>query len=938
MKKLLPLFTGPSRYLGTEPGSVHKDPAKVEGRLALAFPDMYEVGMSYLGQKILYGIVNSRDNLWAERVFAPDREVGDILRRHNEPLCTLESDTPLSKMDAVAFHITHELCYTNILYMLDLGGIPLMAVGRDENDPIVMAGGGCVFNAEPVAPFFDLMILGDGEEVLPEVMELIAQGRKAGTPRGEIVKELRHVPGVYVPSLFASRGRGKAPEPLLADYTRVEKRIVVDMESCEFPTNHIVPFASAVHNRLAVEIARGCTRGCRFCQAGMIYRPARERSPETLDRLIAQGLEQTGYEDLSFLSLSTGDYSALEELFTQSFERCRSEQVAISLPSLRVGSVSERIMGLMASIRRTGATLAPEAGSQRLRDVINKGITEQALVEHVKKLFDRGWQQVKLYFMIGLPTETPEDIEAILDLCLKVRDCAGKYDKRLQVTAAVSPFVPKSHTPFQWERQIDMDEVRQRVGYLKDLFRPHKRLQLRSHLPEMSFLEGFFSRGDRSLAPVVLRAYDKGALFTSWKDHMRLAPWLEAMEAEGLDPMDFLAARDEDGPLPWDHLSCGVTKKFLLTELHRSRAVKLTDDCRYLACRNCGVCNLDGRESELASQAQGVEIRPRVVCSQRDQDDASGGAAHQTEALAQEGLDSADEVVQPVPPAADRSVAAKDESGGPECATTAEAPGISGDALPTEASPTETAPGTAPAAPELVPQDAGQQRAKGGRPLPPDIGELSDKACHYRIWHAKLEETRFLSPIELQSLIGHLLRRAKIPVSFSAGFHPLPRVSFGRALPVGVASEREWFDVYLRRELGPQELAERLMPHMPEGFQLLMVETLPISKKFTHSVAEDYLLEFHEDFDIVAARRGEWEAVLELESMPWTRMTKKGERTTDIRALIAQAEPEGMKAMALRFNWTDKYLSPLRIVELVNPDLSPERYMLTKMRQWMHLP
>ncbi|BBD09042.1 TIGR03960 family B12-binding radical SAM protein [Desulfovibrio ferrophilus] len=912
MKNLLPLFTGPSRYLGTEPGSVHKDPSKVEGRLALAFPDMYEVGMSYLGQKILYGIVNSRDNLWAERVFAPDREAGQILQRHNEPLCTLESDTPLGKMDAVAFHITHELCYTNILYMLDLARIPLMAVGRGEDDPIIMAGGGCAFNAEPVAPFFDLMMIGDGEESLPEVMEIIAKARKAGTPREEIIKDLRHVPGVYVPSLFATQGQGKALKPLLDDYTKIEKRIVADMEHCEFPTNHIVPYAEVVHNRLAVEIARGCTRGCRFCQAGMIYRPARERSPESLDQLIAKGLEQTGYEDLSFLSLSTGDYSALEELFSQSFERCRSEQVAISLPSLRVGSVSERVMGLMASIRRTGATLAPEAGSQRLRDVINKGITEQALVEHVKKLFDRGWQQVKLYFMIGLPTETPEDIEAILDLCLKVRDCAGPRDKRLQVTAAVSPFVPKPHTPFQWERQIDMEEVRQRVNYLKDLFRPHKRVKMRYHLPEMSYLEGFFSRGDRSLAPVVLRAYDKGALFASWKDHLRLEPWLEAMEEEGLDPKDYLAERDVDAPLPWDHLTCGVTKKFLLTELKRSREGKLTDDCRYLACRNCGVCNFDGRESELVKQAADAEIKPRVVCSERDQSDASGGAAHQTGVQTEEpettvAADIATTGAQDFP-------AATDDAGVIECA----------DPVGKSSTP--------------APQERSQQRGQGGRPLPPDIGELSDKACHYRIWHSKLEETRFLSPIELQSFIGRILRRAKIPVSYSAGFHPLPRVSFGRALSVGVASEREWFNVFLRREMGPQELAEHLMPYLPEGFNLLMVETLSMSKKQKQAVAEDFVLEYLEDSDIVAARCGEWAEVMARESMPWTRMTKKGERTTDIRPLIAQAEPEGMKSMSLRFDWTDKYLSPLRIVELVNPDLPPERFRLTKMRQWMHLP
>ncbi|WP_461210989.1 TIGR03960 family B12-binding radical SAM protein [Desulfocurvus sp. DL9XJH121] len=875
MKKLLPLFTGPSRYLGTEPGTVRKDPDAVRARLALAFPDLYEVGMSYLGQKILYAAVNAREDLWAERVFAPDHDVARVLSERGEPLCTLESDTPLSAMHAVAFHITHELCYTNILYMLDLGGIPLESAARGEHDPIVMAGGGCTFNAEPVAPFLDLMVLGDGEEILPEVMGRIADGREAGTPRAELVASLRDIPGVYVPALFAPVD-GATPTPLVPGYERVEKRIVADLDACDFPTRHITPFAGAVHDRLAVEIARGCTRGCRFCQAGIIYRPARERSPETLDRIIERGLAETGYEDLSFLSLSTGDYSGLEELFTRSFERCSAEQVAISLPSLRVGSVSERIMGLMASIRRTGATLAPEAGSQRLRDVINKGITEEALVEHVQKLFAHGWQQVKLYFMLGLPTETDADMEAILDLCLKVRDCAGPGIKRLQVTAAVSPFVPKPHTPFQWERQLGMDEVRARVDLLRELFRPYKRLKLRWHMPEMSWLEGVFSRGDRRLAPVVRRAYEKGALFASWKDHLDLAPWREALAEEGIDPEPFLGARDPEGSLPWDHLSSGVTKRFLLTERSRALDAKLTDDCRYNACRNCGVCNFDGRASELSRQAGTLDIRPRVARETRDQADATGGSGHQTAAE-----------------------------------------------LP-----------AAPAAP--APQ--APAKSQGGRPKPPDIGELSDKAGHFRVWHTKVGELRFLSQIELQSLLERIMRRARIPVSFSAGFHPLPRVSFGRALPVGVASEAEWFNLFVRKPMDPLELGRALDPHLPLGFGLLRVETLPLGKKQPQAVAEDFRLEYLDGPDEAARRMEQWRAALALETMPWTRMTKKGERTTDVRPMLASAEPQGDAAAALRLDWGAQYVSPLRLVELVHPGLGPERFLLTKVRQWMESP
>ena len=461
MRDLLPLLPRPSRFAGIEDGACRKDPARVRLRMALAFPDTYEVGMSYLGQKILYGIVNAHEAWWAERAMAPDREAGAVLRANNAPLCTLESDTPLARLHCVSFSITHELCYTNVLYMLDLAGIPLRSAQRGQDltaCPLVIAGGGALLSAEPLTPFMDLMVLGDGEESLPDVLRLLERALDHGWSRDQLLREARLIPGVYVPSLFAP-GEDGALVPLLPDYTRPARRIVADLNTAVYPTRQVVP-VGAVHNRLSLEIARGCTRGCRFCHAGMVYRPVRERSLANITSLLDDCLHETGFDEISFLSLSTGDFSALKTLCHGVLDRCAREQISLSLPSLRVGSIDDEIIERMADLRRTGCTLAPEAGSQRLRDVINKGVSEEGLLLHAQKLLEHGWRLVKLYFMIGLPTETDEDLAAIADLCRKVRDAAGRGGPRLQVTAALSPFVPKPFTPFQWEAQISREEIR----------------------------------------------------------------------------------------------------------------------------------------------------------------------------------------------------------------------------------------------------------------------------------------------------------------------------------------------------------------------------------------------------------------------------------------------------------------------------------------------
>lgn len=872
MRHLLPLLPKPSKYLGMEAGSVHKDPDSVSLHVGLAFPDKYEVGMSYLGQKILYGVLNARPDWYAERVFAPDTEAAAVLTAHAAPLCTMESDTPLADLDALGFSVTHELCYTNILYMLDLAGIPLRAEERAKEPgrwPLIMIGGGCALAAEPLAPFADCMLLGEGEAMLPEALEVLQNAKKVPFDRNALLHALSKVPGVYVPEFFAWTDQGTTP--LHPDLPRPCRRVVPHMDDAFYPTEQVIPFG-AVHNRLALEIGRGCTRGCRFCQAGMTGRPARERTVPALTDLVNRCLSDTGYGELSFLSLSTGDFSALKTLFNACVERCAEEEVSVSLPSLRVGSIDDEIMGRIAGIRRTGATLAPEAGSQRLRDVINKGVTEQELILHVQKLFEHGWQQVKLYFMIGLPSETDEDIEAIVDLARKARDAAGPGIKRLQVTVAVSPFVPKPHTPFQWEEQISLEEIKRRVGILLDAVRKEKRITLRWHDPEVSFLEGIFSRGDRRLADVVERAYRKGAVFASWMEHFALPPWLEAMREEGLDPTDYTAARALNVPLPWDHLENGASREFLLRERDKAFTGKLSGDCRYETCLVCGVCDTKAGPSRLERLPDSSEYRNRLNLPRRDQ------AAHSP------NIDQYGRVVV-------RSESGKAES-----------------------------------------RDPGQKKK------PPELPEhLTRKAAHLRLWYRKMGLSAYLSQLELQSVFERAFRRAELPLAFSQGFHPLPLLSFSRALPVGVASQGESLCVHLRELRDPAAVHAALADILP-GLGVVAVEPLPVGRRPLDAEEEVYRLEYiGGEADKAERFKESWKSIAQCATLPWTRETKKGPREVDAKSYFATiVEEEKGTGVRLALDWSNGYISPLALVlaamEGVHAPCSLPELRLTKLR------
>ena len=590
--KLLETIQGPSRFLGSEVNASLKDPARVQGQALLLFPDHYDLGMSHLGFKIIYHALNEQPDLLCERAFSPEPELERQLRQEGEALKSLESGRDFSAFDLVGISLPHELAGTNLLTLLDLGGLPILSAERSDRDPVILAGGPAVFNPEPVADFVDAFFLGDGEEGAAEILRAVARARRKGRSRAEILEEIAAIQGVYIPSLSEPRytgdrfaglvdGRGEPVKPLA-------KRTIPDLDQTFTPTGPIIPYGKPVHDRLSVELARGCGRGCRFCQAGMIYRPSRERSPEKLLEQIATALKKTGYDELSLLSLSAGDYTCLIPFLSALMERLEKARVSVSLPSLRADTLTRETARLIRKVRMTGFTLAPEAGSQRLREVINKNLTEEQIVEAAEKAASSGWRLIKLYFMVGLPTETEEDLEELVALVKKISGrCRG-----VKLNVSLGGFVPKSQTPFQWEPQVPAEEMKRRMLFIRDGLKKMKAVRIKWNSPWVAVLDGLLSRGDRRLAGVVRRAWSKGSRFEAWTEHFNLEPWLEALEEEGLSLEEYLGPRELDQPLPWDHLAV-VSRKFLLEERRKAYAGIQTPDCREEGCQGCGICDLE---------------------------------------------------------------------------------------------------------------------------------------------------------------------------------------------------------------------------------------------------------------------------------------------------------------------------------------------------------
>ena len=603
LERILTQVQKPAQYVGSEVNEVRKDWGSATTRWVVCYPDTYEVGQPNQGIQILYEILNERPTTLAERAYAPWMDLEELMRERGIPAFTLEHHHPLWAFDVFAVTLPHELGHTNLLNLLDLGGIPIRSADRTKDHPLVVVGGHAAFNPEPLAPFIDVAVMGDGEEITRELddvlrswKESVANQAGGDITRQDLLERVAAVEGAYVPAFYEARrsedGRLKATVPTnpVAPH-RVPKRTVQDLRQEQYPKKQIVPMTEVVHERFSVEIFRGCTRGCRFCQAGMITRPVRERTPEDIQQLVTDGITNTGFNEVGLLSLSSADHADIGQIARDLADEYEGTTTSLSLPSTRVDAFNITLSNELArNGRRTGLTFAPEAGSERMRAVINKMVSEEDMLRTAEVAFSNGWQHVKLYFMVGLPTEQDEDVLAIADLSIKVYELARKHKKSNRVTVSVGGFVPKPHTPFQWAAQDTPDEIRRKMRMIRMAIKDHGGLKLRTNAPDEGVIEGLLARGGRELAPVIERAWELGATFDGWHETDTLGQWMQALEEHGFDLAEQMRERDEDVVFPWEHLDSGLEKEWLLEDWHDALAEKELDDCRWIPCYDCGVC------------------------------------------------------------------------------------------------------------------------------------------------------------------------------------------------------------------------------------------------------------------------------------------------------------------------------------------------------------
>ncbi len=783
IQDILPLVERPSRYLGSEINSVKKDDLKVKLSVALAFPDLYEIGTSHLGLQILYSILNNHPEIAAERVFSPGMDMQGYLKKNDLPIFSLESHKPLAKFDIIGFSLLYELNLTNMLGILDLAKIPFYASQRNLSFPMIIAGGPCACNPEPFADFFDAILVGDGETAILELSNTFIKWRENFGDKETLLKMWSEIEGVYIPAFFTPQFDQFGFQtliPKLSNYQSVTRRIVEDLDATPFPVDPIIPYGKPVHDRLRLEVSRGCTRGCRFCQAGMIYRPVRERSPAKLLDIFETAIQATGYSDISLLSLSTGDYGCIVPLLERLMVPCEPKHIAVSLPSLRAGTLTPKIMNLVKKVRKTGFTIAPEAGSQRLRNILNKNITEKEILDTVKDAFRLGWQVIKLYFMIGLPGETDDDLKALVDLVDRIRKISGTSGRKGQINVSAATFIPKPHTPFQWTSQIQPDESKEKIQWLKSNLKMPG-IHFKWNDPEVSILEGLWARGDRRLSHLLVNAYKKGCRFDGWSDRFKYELWQKALCDEGVE-IEFFTTRKRaiEEPLPWEHIDVKVSKAFLIKELEKAWEGKITLDCRGGECNTCGVCDFNA-------------IKPIVF-----------------------------------EPFRENTVEAYETNS--------------------------------------------------------NVSRAYNKV---QVSFSKRDSAKYFGHLELVNIFLRALFRAGIPIKFSEGFHPMPKISFEDSLPIGMESEDENLYVTVPDIIKPHTIAKALNAQLPKGLfvhECRLSGEKPVpneSKPITYTVTSDE--------DLFDEQRIEW--FLKNEKYFFTRINKKGRvKKIDLKQVVEKIE------------------------------------------------